>query len=102
VDGKRVVYLQWEVSDDPRVQGYRVYRAAPGEPWEASGTSPVGGWADSNVDWGTQYTYRVHSYGLALEESAAGEIMTLTAPAQPPPLVRDEGTVTYLPVMNRR
>jgi len=100
VPGNRLVNLEWQLSDDPRIQGYRVYRRLPGDQWEPAGTSPVAGWADFRVHWDQEYHYRVRSYGYDLGESALSDMTVLKAPVKPTALKQE--FKLFLPLLNRQ
>ncbi len=98
VPGNRMVNLEWQLTNDPRVQGYRVYRRLAGGDWSAVGTSSVAGWADPTSQWDQQYQYKVTSYGYDLGESGYSDVITLDAPVKP--TLVEQSHQLYLPVIN--
>ena len=79
------------------MQGYHVYRRAPGGDWEAAGTSPVAGWVDTSVQWDTDYRYRVSSYGFDLGESTFSDAVLRSTPAKP--TITSQPPKQYLPAV---
>ncbi len=71
--GGGLVFLQWTPSDDVRIAGYRIYRAADTGPFAPAGSSLVAGWVDPAAAADTGYRYAVAAYTAAGAESGLSE-----------------------------
>ena len=70
--GGWLVFLQWTPSDDVRIAGYRVYRAAGAGPFAPAGSSLVAGWVDPAAAADVSYRYAVAAYTADGIESPLG------------------------------
>lgn len=89
--GEPVAWLHWDAVDDPRVVGYRVYRADDGGPKRPVGSSFVPGWLELNSEVGHSYRYTVTSFTVDGLESPPSDGVNL----------RVKGTIVCLPLVER-
>ena len=71
------VFLEWVEIDDPRIEGYRIYRGDDGGARVPVGSTFVGGWVDVRSGAGHTYEYVVTSYGQTGQESAPSNAKTV-------------------------
>lgn len=77
--------LEWDASTDPRVIGYRIFRAYADGEFFPAGSSFVAGWYDPNVDTRLPVRYRVSAFTRSGIESDWSEPLSLNAqPRQSP------------------
>jgi hypothetical protein len=75
----RTVLLRWQAPDDPRIVGFRIWRAPPPAPGAAPAWFPVGAtftraFVDLTGDDGAPSWYRVTAYGGSGLESPPSEV----------------------------
>jgi fibronectin type 3 domain-containing protein len=72
------IELSWEGDTEADLAGYRVYRAAPGGPFERIAEAALPAFADRTVEHGKTYRYAITSFDRSGNESAQ------TAPVEAP------------------
>ncbi len=76
--GQPQVFLKWMPLDDPRLAGYRIYRAQDGGPLQAVGSTFVAGFVDLTSQAGVDYTYAVTSFNQPGFESRLSSLVYIT------------------------
>jgi hypothetical protein len=76
--GSPLVFLQWPDVDDPRIAGYRVYRATDDEPPMPVGSTLVTGFVDLTSELDHTYHYTVTSYMTTGVESGPSNVVQVT------------------------
>jgi hypothetical protein len=76
--GSPLVFLQWPDVDDPRIAGYRIYRATDDEPPMPVGGTLVTGFVDLTSELDHTYYYTVTSYMTTGVESGPSNVVEVT------------------------
>lgn len=89
--GRSPVHLGWEAVDDPRVAGYRIYRALVDgrttQQFVPVGTSLTNGFVDLRAVFDATYTYAVTTYSTEGYESAPSDSVAVQTSAMAPTAV---------------
>jgi hypothetical protein len=89
--GSPIVFLTWAEVDDPRIAGYRVYRAAGGDDPMPVGSTFVPGFVDLTTELDRTYHYTVVSFTEDGIESESDNVVDVTL----------EPWRSYLPLLGR-
>jgi len=75
------IELTWDRNTEPDLAGYRIYRAAPGGPFEKIGETTQGpSYSDARIESGKPYRYAVTAFDKSNNESKQSAEIEVTAP----------------------
>lgn len=77
IPGIPQVQLGWDPIDDPRIDGYRVYRKEADGSWTPMGASPAHGFLDLSASFLVPRTYAVSTYSARGVESPLSKAITV-------------------------